>query len=146
MSQTDQNDDETIRVRFSIRVAALTSAFAVVSLVVAPLAYHYHGTSGLAAVFASFAVCLFCGVITLGAADLLRKPEMVIHQVAVNLVFRTGIPLAVCILAYFKRSSLADAGFVYYLLVYYFVGLAVETLLAVQGHAHSKLFKRPAKV
>jgi hypothetical protein len=46
-----------------------------------------------------------------------------------------GVPLAAALIAVFAGGPLADAGFLYYLVVFYPITLAVETLLALPRFA-----------
>ncbi len=58
------------------------------------------------------------------------------QQVLLGMLPRLGIPLTVVLAFYVRGGWLADAGLVYYILVFYFVTLAVETTLLVSGSAN----------
>ena len=62
--------------------------------------------------------------------------------VLLGMFARMGIPLLVCIIVYLRGGRLAEAGFVYYLLVFYFVTLVVETVLLV-GNARPPVTEKP---
>jgi hypothetical protein len=51
--------------------------------------------------------------------------------VVVGMLIRMIIPLAAVVVVYFQRGPLADAGFVYYVIVFYPVTLSVETFVTL---------------
>ena len=56
----------------------------------------------------------------------------------VGMLVRMGIPLGAALLVVFRGGPLADAGFLYYLVVFYLVTLTVETFLALGGRVPRK--------
>ena len=56
---------------------------------------------------------------------------MVQIQVLLGMSPRMGIPLAAFLVVHVKGGPLAENGFVYYILTFYLVTLAVETFLLV---------------
>lgn len=99
------------------------------AVVVVPWAYAAHQHWGAISAAAALATCLFGGLLALGLVHLCRGPENVMSQVLLGMLARTGIPLLVCMMVYLQGGRLAEAGFVYYLLAFYFVTLVVETVL-----------------
>ncbi len=108
----------------------------------APLVYSLSGNAGLIASAIAAGVCCFGGVVGLAMASLFRTPQTAMHGVAVSMLARTVLPLALGLTLQMNVASLADAGFVYYLLVFYGVTLATETILSVAqltgGSNHSQ--------
>ncbi len=84
-----------------------------------------------ASALAAWATCVAGGVLAWWLACWLCDPRQVLVQVVVAMAARTGIPLGVCMVVYYRPGVWADAGFVYYLLIFYFVTLVVETTLQV---------------
>ena len=56
-----------------------------------------------------------------------------ILALGVSIVFRTAFPLVIGAVVFLQSSLLAEAGWMYYLLVFYLVTLACETVLLVAG-------------
>ncbi len=97
--------------------------------VAGPLAYVWMDWEGLASAAVAWAVCLVSGLLALWLAELFHHPEQAVQQVLWGMFPRMGMPLAACVLVYLRGGMLADAGFVYYIMAFYFVTLAVETVL-----------------
>jgi hypothetical protein len=105
---------------------------------------HGAGASALAA----WVTCVVSGVVAWWLVRRYRAPQQVLVQVALAMAARTGIPLGMCMAVYRRPGVWADAGFVYYLLIFYFVTLVVETLLQVASvsQAASRPEDPPAEV
>jgi hypothetical protein len=113
----------------SCSVAAATFGCWVVA---APAAYLLSGQIGILAAGMA-AVC--CGFGALGAllvAHWFRGPDRLLPRVLGGMTLRMSVPLACVLGVELGRGPLADAGFVYYVLVFYLVTLAVETGLWVR--------------
>ena len=65
--------------------------------------------------------------------------------VLVGMMIRMGIPLAAALTVYFRGGPLADAGFLYYLVVFYPVTLTAETLLFLPEPALNEKNVSPAE-
>ena len=70
----------------------------------------------------------------------LRRPQYVLTLVHVGMMIRMGIPLAAALAVYFVGGPLADAGFLYYLVVFYPVTLTVETFLSLPEAPMRRMF------
>ncbi len=106
------------------------SLLAAAALVV-PWAYAVESVWGVCSAGVACGVCGGSGLVAFWLARTCPGPSGLLARVVGSLVARTGIPLLVCGLVYAQGGRLAEAGFVYYLLVFYFVGLVVETVLLV---------------
>ena len=67
----------------------------------------------------------------LGLTEPLRGPQQVLALVLVGMMVRMGIPLAAALTVCFCGGPLANAGFLYYLVVFYPVTLTAETFLSL---------------
>ncbi len=83
----------------------------------------------LAAGGLAWGVCTLAATIALVAGEPLRKPQHVIASVVLGMTVRMGIPLAAAI--FFRQGPLADAGVLYYLILFYTLTLITETLLSL---------------
>jgi hypothetical protein len=144
------------------QVLLLLGALLGSAVVVVPVAYVAQQQGGAVAALVAWVTCVVSGLAAWGLVQLFSVPHSdnrsnpglsnpglsnpgsgnpvpgnVAPQVLLGMFPRMGIPLAVCMIAYLKGGALADAGFVYYILVFYFVTLVVETVLQV-GAAHER--------
>jgi hypothetical protein len=101
------------------------------AVVVIPVAYMARERAGATSAAVALVTCLVSGLLALGLVRLFRGPNNVVPQVLLGMLPRMGIPLAVCMMVHLRGGAIADAGFVYYILAFYFVTLVVETVLQV---------------
>jgi hypothetical protein len=120
---------------FGSRILILLGVTAMAATVVFPIAMVSAGVAGVAAAATAMAICLGSGLLVFWLARYLSSPEAVMYQVLLGMMTRMGISLAACMVIYVRGGWLADAGLVYFLLVFYFVTLAAETALLVSGSA-----------
>ncbi len=111
------------------RTAVLVGLLSATALLVGPLAFLYDQWNGLFSAGVALAVCLGSGLASLWTAHLLRAPDQVLYQVLLGMFPRMGFPLIACMIVILQRGMLAEAGFVYYIMAFYFVTLAAETVL-----------------
>jgi hypothetical protein len=95
---------------------------------VSPVAFYF---SGLVAAAAAAAICLAGALSALVASHLLRGPKRVWYGLLLGMFLRTGIPLGAGVFIALRRGTLAENGFLFYLLVFYPVVLALETVLSL---------------
>ncbi len=95
-----------------------------------PVSYWRSDLPGVYASAAAWTICFFSGVLALWLIQRFNGPNAVVHQVVSSTLARTSIPLAACLVVHVYGGTLADAGFVYYILAFYLITLAVETMLA----------------
>ena len=98
---------------------------------VAPVAWFYGEVGGLLAAAAAAALCLVGAEIALAVSHLFRSPEHLPYRVLFGMAARMGIPLSVGLIIHLQGGVLAKAGLLYYLLVFYPITLAVETVLSL---------------
>ena len=77
------------------------------------------------------ASCLLGAATALVVSHLLREPQHAMAALLVATTARMGVPLLVGLVAYLRGGPLAEAGLLYYLLVFYPVTLAVEIGLSL---------------
>ncbi len=99
--------------------------------VVLPIAIWRWALPGLWSATAAWGTCFFSGLLALWTVHLFNDPKQVVQQVLSGILIRTSLPLAACLTVQVLGGTLADAGFLYYILAFYVVTLAVETVLVV---------------
>ena len=87
---------------------------------------------GLAAAALASGCCCVGALGAIGVAFWLRGPRHLLALVLVGMGVRMGVALAAALIVQLGGGPLVDAGFVYYLLMFYLVTLAVETTAAVR--------------
>ncbi len=70
----------------------------------------------------------------LALSEPLRRRQHVLALVLVGMMIRMGIPLAVALTVHFFGGPLADAGFLYYVVVFYPVTVIMETFLTAPDY------------
>jgi hypothetical protein len=113
------------------RLAVLTLLMLLLYLAAAPVAWTTSGGAGLLAAGTAGATCLIGAVAALSLSNCFRGPWRALHGVLLSMAARTGLPLLLALALVLERGALFRAGGVYYLLVFYFAALAVETPLSL---------------
>ncbi len=113
------------------RGAILAIVAAAALAMVAPVAWRLGGAAGVAAATLAASLCLAGAVLALLAGHRLREPRQAGTALLAAMAARTGIPLAAALVIHLRGGLLADAGLLYYLLVFYPVTLTAETLLSL---------------
>ena len=119
------------------QIFILTGSLFGVGAVAAAIGHAVSGWAGVASAGLALAISLFSGVLALALSIWCRLPELVVYQVLLGMLPRMGIPLGSCMIVALLGGPLAEAGFVFYIMAFYFVTLAVETFLVV-GHLSSQ--------
>ncbi|MFZ5832374.1 MAG: hypothetical protein ACOY3P_19995 [Planctomycetota bacterium] len=117
--------------RFSVQVLGLILALGASAGAVIPIAYAWHGGDGSIAALVALALTLFAGMTALALLNALRGRHQALIAVLVGMMVCMGIPLMGAVVIRIAYPALADAGLMYYLLVFYLVALAVKTAAAV---------------
>lgn len=99
-----------------------------------PVAFQLSRFDGLAAASIAWVVCLVSGGAAQFLGGLFARPQEALFRVLFGMGLRMGVPLVVCLIVQLNVALLAEAGFVFYLMAFYFVTLAVELVTTV---AHS---------
>ncbi len=118
---------QTVRALWVIGSLLLSAA------VVVPCGYAAQARWGAISASLAWATCLLGGLLALWLVHLFRGPQNVVPQVLLGMFARMGIPLLICMAVYVQGGPMAQAGFVYYLLAFYFVTLISETILLARA-------------
>ncbi len=113
------------------RVVVLLVAFAVLWIVMAPVAWFLHGVLGLQASGLATSVCLGAGCLALLVVQPFSPAQHAMAHLAAGMAVRMGLPLLVCLLVAQRPGGLNDAGFAWYLLAAFLLGLLLETAMAI---------------
>ena len=113
------------------RGAVLAAVTVLFCALVGPVAFCVGGPAGLSASAAAGGICLLGAAIALTVCHVLRSPRTVLYGMLLGMAARMVIPLACGLTIHLWGGTLAEAGFLYYLLVFYPVTLAVETSLSL---------------
>jgi len=116
---------------FPARFRVLTAVVALAGTMVIPVGLAAAGPMGAAAALAAGGICLFSGLVALLLAELCRSPELFLWGVLGGMAIRMVLPLGAAALVYYRVEGLANAGFVYYLIPFYLIVLATETVLTL---------------
>lgn len=113
------------------RAAVLGIVVLVAFAMIGPVAVRLGGSVALAAASLAAALCLTGATVALVVGNFLRGPRHALAALAAGMAVRMGVPLAPALAIHLQGGPLAEAGLLYYLLVFYPVTLAVETALSL---------------
>jgi hypothetical protein len=116
-----------------VRPAILIGALLATALVVGPVAYWRAGLPGVFSAGVACVTCLVSGLLALWLVQMSSGPEKSIQQVLLGMAPRMGIPLTAVVIVQLIDGTLANSGFAYYLLAFYFITLAIETVLMARS-------------
>ena len=116
-----------VAVRVTMLGAAVLAAFAVA----APVAVRLGGSLALAAAAIAAVLCLAGSAVALVIVDRLRTPSGALAALWIGMIIRTGVPLAIGMAIHLHGGPLAQAGLLWYLLLFYLIALAVGTFLSL---------------
>lgn len=111
-------------------------ALLLTALIVVPCGFVARGWAGVLSASVAGATCLVGGLLAWMLVGMLNGPNNMMPRVLLGMFPRMGLPLAACMVVYLQNGELAAAGFVYYILAFYFVILVVETVLQVSDLQH----------
>ena len=110
----------------------LTGSVLVVALMLAPFAAVRTGSGGLGGLALAAAICLLAGWAAESFACILQNRVMPLALMLLGMTLRMVPPLGVCVaLAAQGISGRAHLAFIFYLLAFYLLTLALETWLTV---------------
>jgi hypothetical protein len=115
------------------RILIFTGIMFGLAVIVAPLAWMFSGSMGVAASTLAAAICLIGGIVGMSVAAWPNASTQVITQSLVPMMIRMGIALGACMAISLRRGPLFQSGFVYYLLLFYLLSLGPETALMLRG-------------
>ena len=84
---------------------------------------------GLVASATAAGICLVGAALALAIAALLRGPSAAMYGWLLGMFARALLPLLLGVALHFKVPALADAGMIFYLLIFYLATLVTETLV-----------------
>ena len=87
----------------------------------------------LVVVLAAGVAALVCWAGAIGGmltSQWFRGPQHLLAGVLSGMAFRMALPLAVCMVAFVRGGTLVESGFVFYVLAFYLMTLAVDTWMA----------------
>ena len=77
------------------------------------------------------AVVLVSSTLAMVISDFMRRSGQAMASVLLGMAVRMVLPLGACVLVQLNPGALSEAGFVYFVLVFYLVALPTDTVLAV---------------
>ena len=107
-----------------VRALAIGVAVLLMFALAAPAAVRWGGSDALAAAGVAAGLCLAGAVMALAVGSLLRQSQMMMASLMLGMASRMGIPLAFGLAIHLHGGPLAEAGLLYYLLMFYPVTLA----------------------
>ena len=113
------------------RAVVLGIVVLVVFAMTGPVAVRLGGSVALTAALLAAALCLAGATVALVVGNFLRGPRHALAALVASMAVRMGVPLAPALVIHLQGGPLAEAGLLYYLLVFYPVTLAVETALSL---------------
>jgi hypothetical protein len=114
-----------------VKGVVLVLAVLVIYGAVGPVAWSLSGSPGLAAAGLAAGVCLGGAAAALAISYIFRAPQHVLYGVLFGMAARMGLPLAAGLICWRHGGPLAEAGALYYLLIFYPITLGVETVLSL---------------
>lgn len=113
------------------RIGLLAGVYAAYLIVVAPIAWLLADSLGLAAAgFATF-ICFLSGLVALVATTLVATPDRPAAHAVLGMAIRMSLPLIACLIITQRESDLTSAGFAWYLVGAFCVGLFFETAMSL---------------
>jgi hypothetical protein len=130
-----------------LRGLILAGALLATGLIALPLGYaiSQERVVFLAGAAAGIA-CLLAGLAGLGLREILHRPEHALAFLGLGMLFRMGIPLGAALAVYLFGGPLSAAAFLYYLVVFYPVMLAIETVLTLPDGSSSASESAPKQL
>lgn len=113
------------------RFGVLWSLLALALAAALPIAWSTARGAGIVSALAAVGVCALGASVALGWSDLCNRRGRALWGMLGAMLARTAMPLAIGMALHAWGGPLVTGGFVYYLLVFYLVGLTVETTLSL---------------
>lgn len=129
--QTSMGWDRLIELHLPGRLLALLAIAVGAWLLVLPAAYGLSGAAGVLAASVAALVCLASGVAAMLAASCARGPYAAMNGALIAMLVRMAGPLMMGVALHLGWPALAAAGLIFYVLFFYMIDLAVETVLQI---------------
>ncbi len=124
---------------------ALAIVAAVFVAVLCPIGWRIAGPCGCQAAATAGGLCYFGAVSALIVTRIFARipgPQAFLFGFGLSMLLRLGVPLGIGIPIHLSGGSLAEGGFLYYLLVFYPITLASETMLSLPSPSQEANSKR----
>jgi hypothetical protein len=115
----------------SVRLGVLVLAVLVVYALAAPVAIQWGGFQGLAAAAVAAGLCLAGAAAAIAITGRLRGPTAALAALWLGMALRMGIPLVAGLAIHLHGGLLAQAGLLWYLLLFYPIALTVGTIVSL---------------
>ncbi len=113
------------------RYGLLALSLAVALCIALPAAYGLQGMPACRAAMVAAGVVLLSSTLAMVISDFMRRSGQALASVLLGMAMRMFLPLGACVLAQLNPGALSEAGFVYFVLVFYLVALPTDTVLAL---------------
>ena len=128
-----------MRNRGSVAQAAVLGIAPLLLLVlIGPAITYWGGTIALAAAALAASLCWTGAAVALVLCNLLRGSDQMLVALFVGMIARMSIPLGFGAMIHLLGGPLAQAGILYYVLIFYPVTLLVETALIIPKSSQPK--------
>jgi hypothetical protein len=107
----------------------VAAALAGALLLLAPLAYAISGPFGLQVELLAALLCWMGALFSLSISAFIRGGVSVMNRMVLGMTARAMMPLVLGVGLHMKDASLAGAGLIFYVLVFYMVTLTADTAL-----------------
>jgi hypothetical protein len=115
----------------AIRLAVLGTSVLAAFAAAVPVAIHLGGSTGLAAAMTAAGLCLAGAAAALVIASWLQGPSGVLAALWLGMLLRMGVPFGAGVAIHLHGGPLAQAGLLWYLLMFYPITLVVGTVLSL---------------
>jgi hypothetical protein len=115
----------------TVRLVVLTIAVLVALAIAGPAAMVLGGRIALVGAAIAALLCWTGAAVALATTHFLPGPNLALAAMLTGMVARMALPLSAGLAIHLRGGPLAEAGTIYYLLIFYLVTLAVETLLSL---------------
>lgn len=122
----------------SIRLAVLTVVVLAAYCLTAPVAARLGGAEALKAAALAAGLCLIGAASALLIGDRLRGPHGALASLWLGMILRMGVPLTAGLIIHLHGGPLAQAGLLWYLVVFYPITLTVGTILSLPPKGESQ--------
>ena len=115
----------------SLRLAVMAAAVAVAYGLTVPVALHIGGGMAVTAAALAAGLCLLGAGSALFIGDRLRGTHAALAALLLGMILRMGLPLTAGVIIHIHGGPLAQAGLLWYLVVFYSITLTLGTILSL---------------
>jgi len=119
------------RQSFFLRAAMLVGLEAVFLAAMAPFLWYFGPAACLAAAGLAAGLCMAGALLSLWIHYIFPDPKSVLISTLLGMAVNMGVPLAFGIFIHLYGGPLSEAGFLYYLVFFYLLTLAMKTMLTL---------------